>query len=240
MDLILIVVTLLSLTVAAMMSIVAWRAVRNERRRSEARVTALAADIHIRDDIQARDTDLPLQQVPTTISTRSMFAPDHSTPTRSRLAVVVGLGVLGVGASAALAVVLGGAGRPNGVELRSDAAQQGSSAEHATPENATVITAPLELVALGHERDGDSLTVRGVLRNPASGKELGQLTAVVLLFTHDGGFLASGRVAVQAPKLEPGGETTFVITIPGVADVGRYRVSFRIEDRVVPHVDVRS
>ena len=241
MDLILIVVTLLSLTVAAMMSIVAWRAVRNERRRSEARVTALAADIHIRDDIQARDTgDLPLHQVPTTISTRSMFAPDHSTPTRSRLAVVVGLGVVGVGASAALAVVLGGAGRPNGVELRSDAAQQRSSAENATPENATVIAAPLELVALGHERDADSLTVRGVLRNPASGKELGQLTAVVLLFNHDGGFVASGRAAVQAPKLEPGGETTFVITIPGVADVERYRVSFRIEDRVVPHVDVRG
>jgi hypothetical protein len=79
-----------------------------------------------------------------------------------------------------------------------------------------------------------------VLRNPASGKELGQLTAVVLLFNHDGGFVASGRAAVQAPKLDPGGETTFVITIPGVADVGRYRVSFRIEDRVVPHVDVRG
>ena len=79
-----------------------------------------------------------------------------------------------------------------------------------------------------------------VLRNPASGKELGQLTAVVLLFNHDGGFVASGRAAVEAPKLEPGGETTFVITIPGAADVERYRVSFRIEDRVVPHVDVRG
>jgi hypothetical protein len=249
MDLILIVVTLLSLALAATMSIVAWRAVRSERRRSEARVTALAADIHIRDDIQGRDTspagaamralegDLPLA----TISTRSMFAPDHPTPTRSRLAVVIALGVLGVGASAALAVVLGGAGRSNGVELRSDAAaQQARPAENATPENATVTTAPLELVALGHERDADSLTVRGVLRNPASGKELGPLTAVVLLFNHDGAFVASGRAAVQAPTLEPGGETTFVITIPGVADVGRYRVSFRIEDRVVPHVDLRS
>jgi hypothetical protein len=252
MDLILIVVTLLSLTVAAMMSLVAWRAVRSERRRSEARVTALAADIHILDDVQGRDTapagaatrapegDLPLQEVPTSISTRSMFAPDHPTPTRSRLAVVVALGVLGVGASAALAVVLGGAGRSTGVEPRSDAAQQAPSAENGTPENATMTNAPLELVALGHERDADSLTVRGVLRNPASGKELGQLTAVVLLFNHDGGFVASGRAAVQAPTLEPGGETTFVITIPGVADVERYRVSFRIEDRVVPHVDVRG
>jgi len=82
--------------------------------------------------------------------------------------------------------------------------------------------------------------VRGVLRNPASGKELGQLTAVVLLFNHDGMFVASGRAVVPAPTLEPGAETTFVITIPGVADVGRYRVSFRTEDGVVPHVDRRD
>jgi hypothetical protein len=252
MDLILIVVTLLSLTVAALMSIVAWRAVRSERRRSEARVTALAADIHILDDFQGRDTapagastrapenDLPLQAVPTSISTRSMFAPDHPTPTRSRLAVVVALGVLGVGASAALAVALGGAGRSNGVEPRSDAAQQAPAGENATPDSATVTTAPLELVALGHERDGDSLTVRGVLRNPAGGEELGQLTAVVLLFNQDGGFVASGRAAVQAPRLEPGRETTFVITVPDVADVERFRVSFRTEDRMVPHVDLRG
>jgi hypothetical protein len=95
-------------------------------------------------------------------------------------------------------------------------------------------------MALGHERDADSLTVRGVLRNPANGKALGQLTAVVLLFNHDGGLVTSGRAAVQAPTLEPGAETTFVITIPGVADVGRYRVSFRTEDGVVPHVDRRG
>jgi hypothetical protein len=95
-------------------------------------------------------------------------------------------------------------------------------------------------MTLGHERDADTLTVRGMLRNPASGRELTQLTAVVLLFNHEGGFVASGRAAVQAPTLEPGAETTFVITIPGVADVGRYRVSFRTTDRVVPHVDRRG
>ena len=42
--------------------------------------------------------------------------------------------------------------------------------------------APLELIALGHERDADGLTVRGVLRNPSSGSEISHLTAVVLLF----------------------------------------------------------
>jgi len=164
-----------------------------------------------------------------------MFARAHPTPARSRLAVAAALGVLAVGASAALLVVLGGAGRSSVVEPRSNAEQRASAVG-----NRTAAPAPLELMALGHERDPDSLTVRGVLRNPAGGREVSQLTAVVLLFTHDGGFVASGRAAVLAPTLEPGAETTFVITIPGVADVGRYRVSFRTKDGVVPHVDRRG
>ena len=51
---------------------------------------------------------------------------------------------------------------------------------------------------------------------------------------------ASGRAAVQAATLGPGGETTFVVTVSGAADVERYRVSFRTEHDVVPHVDMRS
>ena len=42
----LIIITVVSLVVAAVMSVVAWRLTRDERRRSEARVSALAADIH--------------------------------------------------------------------------------------------------------------------------------------------------------------------------------------------------
>jgi hypothetical protein len=236
MDLILIVVTLLSLTVASLMSIVAWRAVRNERRRSEARVTALAADIHIRDDIQGRDTaPAGAAIVDREVGAQGPRTGAHPAAARSRLAVAAAVGVLAVGASVALAVALGGASRPSVVEPRSNAALRAPSAG-----DETVARAPLELMALGHERDADSLTVRGVLRNPANGKALGQLTAVVLLFNHDGGLVTSGRAAVQAPTLEPGAETTFVITIPGVADVGRYRVSFRTEDGVVPHVDRRG
>jgi hypothetical protein len=101
-------------------------------------------------------------------------------------------------------------------------------------------TVPLELVALGHQRDSNGLIVRGVLRNPSSGSEVSHLTAVVLLFNRDGGYIASGRAAVQTSTLGPGGETTFVVTVPGASDVERYRVSFRTERNVVPHVDLRS
>jgi hypothetical protein len=42
----LLIVTVASMLLAAMMSMVAWRLARDERRRSEARVAALAAEIH--------------------------------------------------------------------------------------------------------------------------------------------------------------------------------------------------
>jgi hypothetical protein len=46
MDAALVTVTILTLALAATMSLVAWRVVRDERRRSDARVAALAAGIH--------------------------------------------------------------------------------------------------------------------------------------------------------------------------------------------------
>ena len=47
-------------------------------------------------------------------------------------------------------------------------------------------------------------------------------------------------VAEEVVPEEYGGESPFVVTVPGAADVGRYRVSFRTDDRVVPHIDRRS
>jgi hypothetical protein len=60
------------------------------------------------------------------------------------------------------------------------------------------------------------------------------------MFNHEGGFLGSGRAPVESSMLSPGGESTFVVTVPGAAAVGRYRVSFRTDDRVVPHIDRRE
>jgi hypothetical protein len=53
-------------------------------------------------------------------------------------------------------------------------------------------------------------------------------------------FLASGREAILSPTLGPGGESSFTVTVPDAKDVGRYRVSFRTEERVIPHVDQRD
>src|SRR4029450_4940066 len=63
------------------------------------------------------------------------------------------------------------------------------------PRPAPVVAADqvLQLVSLDHERGDDHLTVRGVVRNPPRGSEVDHLTAVVLLFNQQGGFLTSGR-----------------------------------------------
>jgi hypothetical protein len=67
-----------------------------------------------------------------------------------------------------------------------------------------------------------------------------RLVAVVFLFDRDGGFITSGRAALESSALIPGGESTFVVTVPATAEVGRYRVSFRADDRVISHVDRRN
>ena len=242
-------VTLISLVVAVVMSIVAWRAAGEERRRSEARVAALAADIHGDDlDLEERDFDLrpepasrpvhTAERAPLAATADGMFAAAQPAESGSRFATVAALGVIVVGTIATVGLLVGsGSHRPASPVTATIENRSGS-------ESATAATSggqlPLELVALGHDRDGDRLTVRGVVRNPVAGTTVQKRTAVVLMFNRDGDFLGSGRATVESPALTPGGESTFVVTVPNAADVGRYRVSFRTEDRIVPHVDRRE
>jgi hypothetical protein len=227
----LLLVTLSSMLLAAIMSLVAWRIAGDERRRSEARVEALAADIHGVQRVAPRGLtdDLELHHDGGASAGAELFAAAQPR-SGSRLPAVVAASVLVVAAAAALLIVAGG-----GSSATTHASNQAVVATRPAP-----AAVPLQLVALGHERDGDHLTVRGIVRNPESGAAVNQLTAVVFLFDRNGGFLSSGRVIVESSALRPGAESTFVVTVPGAADVGRYRVSFRTDDRIVPHVDRRA
>jgi hypothetical protein len=273
MDITLVLVTLLSLTLAAVMTMLAWRIAREERRRSDARVAALAAEIHdargprgstgaARPELVERRADgesalaarvtavahapravmpdLPLRDGPTAplIMSSDLFGAAQPAQARSHFAAVFAVGVLVVGSTIAIAVALSGS-KPAEPAVSRPAQTTGVPATvHAASPAAA--PAPLELVALTHERQADRLTVRGVVRNPSSGADVARLTAVVFLFNRDGNFLASGRAGVDAAALPPGTEAPFAVTIPGAANVGRYRVSFRTDDRVVPHVDRRD
>ncbi len=201
----LLIVTLMSMLLAAIMSVIAWRIALEERRRSEGRIAALAAEIHGVATPPVRVTHGPIEDLElrpaAVVTTRSDLFTQAQQPSasRSRLVASVAIGVFTFGCVAALAIVLSAGSR---------------SVANPTHANAAAVpTMPLDLVALGQQRDGDRLTVRGVVRNPASGERLDSLTAVVFLFNHDGGFLASGRAAVESAPLGPGGESTFVVTV---------------------------
>ncbi len=102
-----------------------------------------------------------------------------------------------------------------------------------------VAASPLELVSLRHERRGTRLAVTGLIRNPGAGVAVDKLTAVVFLFDQKGAFISSARADVDFRRLIPGDESPFVITLDAPATVARYRVSFRNDAGIVPHVDQR-
>ncbi len=100
--------------------------------------------------------------------------------------------------------------------------------------------APLELIALEHDRDGDRFIVLGIVRNPAAAAIDG-LAAAVSTFNRDGGLIATRQSTVAAARLAPGAETPFVVIIPAAgADIERYHLSFRTAAGLVPHLDRRA
>ena len=94
----LLIITILSLAFAVAMSVVAWRLAREERRRSEARVEALAADIHETGG-EERSSPVPVNGLFT-----AEMRPETSPPFRA-----LAIGVLFVGS--VLAAIVVGAGR---------------------------------------------------------------------------------------------------------------------------------
>jgi heme A synthase len=210
-------ITVLSLAVAAIMSVVAWRLARDERRRSEARVEALAEEI--------RADEPPLLHV------GEYLPPEAPARTQGSLAAALAIGVFFVGSVVGLAVVFSNGAR-NSTVAPEGAAGPAQAAQTAT----SAVKAPLELMALSHERDDDRLIVRGAVRSPLQG-DAGAVTAIVSAFDRAGALVASGRAPIETGA---GVESTFAVTITGVDALHRYRVSFRSDDRAVAHVDRRK
>lgn len=116
----------------------------------------------------------------------------------------------------------------------------GSRTPVASAASLAAAPAPLELVSLRHERRAGRLAVSGLVRNPASGSPMTKLTAVVFLFDQQGGFISSAKSDIDFVTLSPGDESPFVIAVDAPSSVARYRVSFRTDSGVVPHVDRRG
>jgi hypothetical protein len=155
----------------------------------------------------------------------SFFAEERSrTPGSPFRALAIGLLVVG----SAIALVVFASGSPR------------RSVAGAPTTAGAAIASPLELVSLGHEREGDRLIVRGVVRQ-ATGTDLASLIAVVSVLNHQGDIAASGQALVTgARQTAVGVESTFVVAVPGVSDVARYRVAFKSNERIIAHVDRRD
>ena len=219
--------------VAAVMSVMFWRLSRAQHARSAARVEALARAIDGEGpeafDLRLRVSEhavAPIRHGP--VLSAPLSAP--SSGAGSRLGLSLAVGAFAVTTAAAAAIV-----------FSSDTPPTASRPPAAAPPSATpAAEAQLELVSLDHERTGDSLTVRGIVRNPAAGVELQAIAAVVSTVGPDGGALAVVRAPIDVQMLAPGAQSAFSVIVPKANGVGRYRVSFRSGDRVVPHVDMRN
>ncbi len=221
MDVVLLIVTTLSLAAAAGFGALSWRVGREERERAKARIAILSA---------AMDPPSTRASSGQTSSTTSAYGGQR---------VAIGSvfdrgddGIIGrpmikvaVGAVMTLTIVIGAI-----IGARSGGA----------PASDVSSFRPLELVSMRHQREGATLTVSGLVRNPAAGAAVNGVTAVVFAFDRNGGFVASGRAPLESGSLAPGDESPFVVAVPNVSEVARYRVSFRTGHGVVRHVDRRS
>ena len=198
----LVVLSTLFFAAAVVFGSLAWHARREERRRSDARVAALA---------QALDGDDP-----NTAGPPAMFGSRQAGVRRSPILSAAA----GIGVTVALVI---------GVAM---ATRQ--------PAQPAPVESRLELLSMRDARERDTLTISGLVRNTRRGGEIGHITAVVLAYGRDGNFIATGKAPLEIPRLRPGEESPFVVSLPGVAGVQRYRVTFRGNQGVVRHIDLRA
>jgi len=173
---------------------------------------------------------------------------------RPLMALGIGAAVMVVAMMALWAVgrvMLPASATPNAHQQPAPTAASGPASPAATTSAATSPAAasptasagraPLELVALKQVRDGDALTISGVVRNPHEGAPIDRIAAVISFFDGTGAQLTSVRAPLDFRTLAPGDESPFQVTTTVPAGVSRYRVSFRRDEgTIVPHVDRRT
>ena len=222
MDVVLVSIAGLSLFLAIAMGAVLFSVLREDRRRSDARVAALAAASATFDlPLAVAEREAPREPGPVTVRPGELFAVGaESSPWASRF-----------GVAAALAVVLAAAG------YLLLPARMAAPAAAAT----AVPQPPLELLALTHTQQPSGLTISGTVYNPRGGTPVSQVFAAAILFGPDGNFLTSARAPLDFTTIAPGQESPFVVSVPVSGTVARYRVGFRSADgAVIAHVDRRA
>jgi hypothetical protein len=238
MDIALVSVTAISLSMAFAMGIVAWRVIREERRRSDARVATLIAEL---DRTRGTNAGLPTQPRSRALDTRfdsdvsendtaRQDPPPVAEPRAPLLGAVAGPSGWGRPILAAVAAGL--------VVLAVVTIAMGP-ADDALPVMSEQST-PVELLSLAHARQGEYLAISGAVRNPADGMEHGRLSVMAIVFDEDGTQIGTGQTPLPVRALAPGTETPFTISMPDADRINRYRISFAQDQTRVPHIDRRQ
>jgi hypothetical protein len=245
MDNTLIAVTLVSLALASAMAFITLRVVMAERRRETARVATL---IDLAREPELDMVDEPaftpiVDEPPYRPVQAAIFAePELESPAGRRLIAVAGAAAILSAIVGALMFARSQPADEAGANAQPSSVNASASSQQAPAAGTTGTTGvPLELLSLRHERDGERLTITGLVRNPRNGARLERTSAVAFVFDPDGAFVASGRALVDFMKLDPGDESPFVVTVVAPGRIGRYRIGFRGPDgAVVGHADRRQ
>jgi hypothetical protein len=250
MDTVLVIVTLISIGLAAAMGAIVLKLLRDERQRSDARVEAL---------IEAASASPEPTPEPAMVAPRPIVRAPVARPAPARRervlddfdirpAAATGVGELFAepvrsspwGRRVAVIGSLAAVGLAFGV-IAFDRDAPPPHADATATERASAAPAPLELISLRHTQDDETLTVSGLVRNPRAGTPLTRITVTAVALAADGKMVANGRAPLDFTSLGPGDESAFVVTVPVRGAVARYRVGFRSEDgSVVAHVDRRA
>lgn len=216
-------ITLLSLIVAVASGFFAWRSIRREHLRSDARVAWLAAAI---DDVSSSPRHVP-DVAP---------ALEYSMDFRSEVgpSALDGLTVDGSLRRRVITLVSGASVVVAGVVL---IAMMSDRREPPAQPVAPPQSESLELLSLQAARDGSTLAITGLVRSRAE-EPLTAVTAVVSAIDAKGRPVGRGTVPLAA--ILPLRESRFVVTISDVSEAARYRVSFRGATGVIRHVDRRA
>ncbi len=233
MDTMLLVVTVVSLVVAAVACTVTWQVTRAERQRRAARVAALVSAAGL-----TSATPRPEAQVPSGLHD---FLPVDDAPAAAAASAVGGLFAPPSSASGSTGRqqwLMGAAGVFAAVVITF--AGIGFVSSRAVGTIVSPIRIPLELVALSHNRGAGGLAVAGLVRNPAAGASVQQLEAEVRVFDAAGILIGTQSTRVESLPLAAGQEASFSVALGELSTAARYRVSFHAAGAMLSHVDRRT
>ena len=243
MDTMMWVILAAALALALGMAVVAWRLLRSDRERTEARAAMLRQlAFEPEPALNERAFQAPIEASfePAFGATVDRTAP----PTRRLMAVAVIVVFMAIGAASVYGIYgTSSEDGADGAAARTNARDDGAGGTDATARKTSRRgeAAPLELLSLSHRSEAGDFVVAGLVQNPGGGRPAASVMAVVDVFNANGEYFASGKAPLEFAPLAPGAESPFVVRLPKTAGVTRFRVGFRAQDgSVVAHVDRRG